>query len=254
MSETPPANRANHSPQRNPPLALGVVAFALLAVMAVVSALLLPGQGAPHTARPLPNATATTLAAHRAFNATGTAQALQFIQPYAPAGIGPCDTADPPYSSENNSYWQWTQGPFTCDVGGVVEITGEGYITFYGFPNGFPRNFQTSFTVTFHSPKPTAGPLCLTYGMNGATQGPTFCDDGTWSSPSFYTPSGTFARASSYHFVMYVYEGIATFSVNGKGLGLGEHEESLTDISFYSVAVPPGARIAVAGFTLVPTT
>ena len=108
MSETPPEDRANHSPRRNPPLALGVVALALLALIAVIATLLLSGQGATSTARTPPNATATTVAELRAFNATGTAQALQLVQPYTPAGIGPCDTADPPYSSENNSYWQWT--------------------------------------------------------------------------------------------------------------------------------------------------
>lgn len=250
MSEPPPEGRARR-PLRGDSLLLLATLFAMIAI---VIALLFSNQISALTTRLYPSPTATTSSALPEFHATETAQARQLIQPYTPAGIGPCDTADPPYSPENNSYWQWTQpGPFTCDVGFVTEITGEGYITFYGFPNGLPRNFETSFTVTFHASASTAAPLCLTYGMNGATRSLMFCDDGTWNSTSFYSPSGAVAKAASYLIVMDAHEGLATFSVNGLELVLSVYDPSLTDISFYSRAVPPGARIDISRFSLTPS-
>ncbi len=255
MSATPPADRASRSPRRGLPLALRVAVFALLTAIALVAGLLVSGQGAALTTllSPAPIPTATATSPLPAFHATETAQAALLTTTYAPVGIGPCDTTDPPYTRENASYWQWNQpGPITCGVGGVTQLTGETDIGFYGFPTGFPPSFVATLTLSFH---PSAARSCLTYEVNGPSSsvGLILCDDGQWQSTRYTYVTGYTAKADHYTIVMRVTPNGAQFTLNGEQV-TGEYPHgAITDINISTdTTITPGALINLERFTLDP--
>jgi hypothetical protein len=262
------------------PLAL---AAAALVVSGVVVALIVSGAAAALLARPDPHATTIAAATARAgtataasflqqVNATETAQAFQLTQDYTPAGIGPCDKADPPFDRPDSpAYWEWTPkgAQLRCAGGGVTEVTG-GVFQFHGFPGGFPAAFQVSATYIFHTPPSVTSCASLYVWIDTNSYandaGATFCDTGAWSE-TLYTANGNVApgsgsgsvpRAASYNVVITIMP--QTFSVTINRLLVIDTapffsppvNATVDGIFLYADQLSSGARLDISKFTIHP--
>ena len=161
-----------------------------------------------------PAATTTELAFQRTLFATQTAQASLLTHDYKPAGIGLCDTVDPPYgSTTEHSYWE-SQGTVRCPGSGVTELAQGGRVEFFGFPLGFPLAYQVSATFAFPSSEARS---CLEFdvgSVGGKTVDISLCNDGAWSG-SGGAARGTVSVADSYVVTISVTQTTGAVSVNG---------------------------------------
>lgn len=267
MSGNPPTGPASSTPPPGAPgqsdlthgqrvaLWIAGVAVVVAAVATALLALFPNGLSLPEPAQ----ATATT-APQVIYHATRTAQALQMTQPYAPVGVGPCDTGDPPFSRQNANYWQWGSNPgdVTCEPGGVTRIFNDGYVAFYGFPDGFPPSFTAAITLSFASTAmPPNGPSCLTYNLTfaGGEQGLSLCDQGQWQSAQYSSVEGV-AQAGlggAFVIVMQVSPKGVAFRVNNTQVMPTFARGLVTDISLTAPAgLPVGASVAITSFVLTP--
>jgi hypothetical protein len=246
MIANAPVEQPTEPPRRAAWLVL-VVAFVLIAIVATVVLVFTYIPPPPH--------------AVLVYRATATAQTRQLTQTYAPAGIGPCDKVDPPYSAESASYWQWGSNPgdVTCPGNGVTRLaTSDAYVAFYGFPAGWPYSFMATATVSFNSS--AKGPACLAYGLNGATFGLTLCDNGQWTSVEPVqgfsgNGSGSITKADRYVIGIQTTPKAAILTINNVIVAPFNGHGAITDITLDTFSgLPPEASIDIERFAITPQT
>jgi hypothetical protein len=201
------------------------------------------------TSGPDAAATASAIAFQRAFFATSTAQ---LTQDYRPAGVGPCDTVDPPYPAKH-SYWEWSQGTVYCVGAGIAEMRASGYIRFFGLPAGFPLAYQASYTLTFHPAAATLSCVNLSIGNSRAGSGVAvaLCDDGLWKAgPTSY---GYLLSATQYHVILTVGPHSASIAINGAQVIPSTPTVGETYVLGIGGLLATGATLDVSSFILHPS-
>jgi len=194
------------------------------------------------------HATATTRAQQ------ATQQALDHAAPYTPAGVGPCDRKDAPFSITSPFYWGWDYPDVVkCASDGVTtEIDDGGALYFYGQPGGFPTNFQVSVVMRF---KDAGASNCAALEADSETQVPTstgarFCADGTFTTshaPGGQSDSQPIAVSAQYVLTMTAQQQKMSIYVNGRMLFA---DAPYTGPTEFLVMGETGGPLFVSNFTL----